>query len=548
MSNRKDNFEPDVVVIGGGPGGAPIAWRLASKGIKVVMLEAGGHYNPYKDYDLHSNDWHTRGFPHKKKLEYEFGAEQKLDKNYSHLESWSKATGKFIKSSKRKYVKYQSVAGLGGSALHFQGEAHRLNPKAFKMKTNFGVASDWPINYESLEPYYTAVEKIVGVAGSDKLTNRKRSKPFPMPAHELSYSSKVIKKTCDKLGYNLTPNPVAILSRPYRNNAPCNYCSGCVWGCPRKDKGSPDVTFIPLATRTGNCRIIINAFVSKLETENIEGKKVFKGVHYFDDNGKEHFIKAKYVVVACGAVQTPRLLINSEINQNGLVGKNFMETTFLELLALHPQRLDAYKGIPIDSVIWDWNDPSKNKDFNAGYRIYPTAGNALSPYHYASYYFDDFGEDLTSQVEKWFGHAIGISGIGEFLPNKDTFVTISDKKDKFGLPLAKIQSFNSETELKVLDSIYNKAKQILEASGATEFVEQYSTYDLFAATHVFGTCKMGNSSEDSVVNSNLESHEVKNMYITDASVFPSSGGGEAPSLTIQALSLRTADQLINKAV
>ena len=547
MSSQKSNFEPDVIVIGGGPGGAPIAWRLASKGVKVVMLEAGGHYNPYKDYDLHSIDWHTRKFPHKKKLKYDFGDEQKLDEKYSHLKSWSKATGEFLKSKKRHYLDYQNVAGLGGSALHFQGEAHRLSSSAFNMKSKFGVASDWPIEYKDIEKYYTAVEKIVGVAGSDKLTNRPRSQPYPMPAHELSYASKVIKKSCDKLGYNLTPNPVAILSRPHRNNAPCNYCNGCSWGCPRKDKGSPDVTFIPLATQTGNCKIIINAFVSRIETESNDGKKVCKGVHYFDDNGKEHYIGAKHIVIACGAVQTPRLLLNSELNQNGIVGKNFMETTFLQLMALHPERLDAYRGIPIDSVIWDWNDPSKNRDFNAGFRIYPTVGNALTPLHYASYYFDDFGQELISDVQKWFGHAIGIAGIGEFLPNNDTFVSLSEKKDKFGLPIPRIQSFNSETELKILDSIYRKAKEILELSGATEFVEQYSTYDLFAATHVFGTCKMGNNPQDSVVDSSQESHEVKNMFITDASVFPSSGGGDAPSLTIQALSLRTADIMLRKA-
>lgn len=547
MSNQTDNFEPDVIVIGGGPGGAPVTWRLASKGMKVLLLEAGGYYNPYKDYDLESDQWQTKSFPHKKKLNYEFGNSQSLDQKYSHLRSWAASYGNFNKTGNRKYLSYQSVAGLGGSALHFQGEAHRLSPVAFKMKSRFGVAADWPVSYEDIEPYYTAAEKIVGVAGSDNDKTRPRSAPYPMPAHELSYSSKVIKESCDKLGYKLKANSVAILSRPYRNNAPCNYCSGCVWGCPRKDKGSPDVTFIPLATKTGNCRIVINAFVSRIEVEKKNGMKVVKGVHYFDDEGKEHFAKAGKIVVAGGAVQTPRLLINSGLNKNGLVGRNFMETTFFELMGLHPERLDAYRGIPIDSVIWDWNDPSANKDINAGYRIYPTAGNALSPVHYATHYFKTSGKSLIADMEKWFGHAVGIAGIGEFLPNKDTFVTVSDKKDRFGLPLAKIQSHNSETELKILDSIYKKAKEILGACGVTEYVEQYSTYDLFSASHVFGTCRMGKSPETSVVDTDLESHEVRNMYITDASVFPSSGGGEAPSLTIQALSLRTADRIIAKS-
>jgi choline dehydrogenase-like flavoprotein len=389
------------------------------------------------------------------------------------------------------------------------------------------------------------VEKIVGVAGPNQIPGRPRSASYPLPPHKLSYASQVVEKGCKKLGLELLPNSVAILSQPYRNTPPCNYCNGCVWGCPRKDKGTVDVTFIPLAEKSGRCEILTNAFASRIETEKKDGEKKAKGVLYYDKDGKENFVEADFIAVACGAVETPRLLLNSGINGNGLVGKNFMETVFYQVVAFHPERLDSYRGIPIDSVIWNWNEPNPKLGFHGGYRLFPTVGSAVGPVNYALRFQEGWGEEFVKGVEKWFGHAVSMGGIGEFLPNDNTFVALSEKmKDQFGMPVAKIQSFLGEPELKILDSMARKSKEILKASGAEEIVEEFSAYDFFNATHVFGTCKMGENPGTSVVGPDLRSHEVGNLLVTDASVFPTSGGGDAPSLTIEALSLRAADLLI----
>jgi len=133
------------------------------------------------------------------------------------------------------------------------------------------------------------------------------------------------------------------------------------------------------------------------------------------------------------------------------------------------------------------------------------------------------------------------------ISRRDTFVTLDPNvHDQFGFPVAKIQSFLGEPELKTLEFISKKSKEILEASGAKEIVEEVSSYDFFSATHVFGTCRMGNDDETSVVNSSQRVHGIPNLLVTDASVFPTSGGGEAPSLTIEALSLRAADLLLKE--
>jgi choline dehydrogenase-like flavoprotein len=535
----------DCIVIGSGAGGGPFAWRLASKGMNVLILEAGSRYDPYKDYPLNQTDWEAKTFPHRTRMKHTFGESQTLDEKYSHLRSWNKASNKLNPSKQRRYLDYQHVVGVGGTTLHFQGEAHRLHPSAFRMKSLFGVAEDWPISYEDLEPYYAEVEKIVGVAGPEEIPSRPRSTSYPLPPHKLSFASQVIEKGCKKLGLSLVPNSVAILSNVYRDRPPCNYCNGCAWGCPRKDKGTVDVTFIPLAEKTGRCQILTNAFARRIEIEKKNGTKKARGVFYYDKDGKENFVEGDFIAVACGAVETPRLLLNSGINGNGLVGKNFMETVFYQVVAFHPERLDSYRGIPIDSVIWKWNEPNPKIGFQGGFRLFPTAGSAVGPVNYALRFHSGWGEEFVKEVEKWFGHAIAIGGIGEFLPNKDTFITINEKvKDEFGVPVARIQSFLGESELKILDFMSKTGKEILKASGAEEIVEEFSTYDFFNATHVFGTCRMGNDAEKSVVRPDLRSHEIENLLVTDASVFPSSGGGDAPSLTIEALSLRAADLLI----
>ena len=546
MPQEKESY--DCVVIGSGPGGAPFAWRLASKGWKVLVLEAGSRYDPLKDYSLNQTDWELKGFPYRKKIRNTYGDAQLLTQKFQNLRSWNKASGRLNRSDRRKYVGYRQVAGVGGTTLHFQGEAHRLSTSAFRMKTLYGVGVDWPIDYKDLEPYYAEVEKIVGVAGPDEVPYRPRKTPFPLPPHKLSYASQVVEKMCRKKGLDLTQNSVAILSNLYRDTPPCNYCNGCVWCCPRKDKGSVDVTIIPLAEDTGMCSIRTNAFASRIEVKKNNDLRNATGVFYFDEDGEEHFVEGKYIAVACGAVETPRLLLNSGINQSGLVGKNFMETLFYEVVAFHPQRLDSYRGIPIDSVIWKWNKPNPDLGFPGGFRLFPTVGSAMGPVNYASRYFKGWGEEFVKAVEKWFGHAIAIAGIGEFFPNKNTFVTVNENfKDDFGNPVALIQSFLGESELNCLEFMAKTSKELIRASGAGEVVEENSAYDLFLATHVFGTCRMGTDPGESVVGPDLRSHEIGNLLITDASVFPTSGGGEAPSLTIEALSLRAGDLLVEKA-
>jgi choline dehydrogenase-like flavoprotein len=531
----------DAVVIGSGAGGGPCAYGLAVRGKKVLLLEAGPRYDPYKDYNLDKNDWEIRKFPDREKGIYTFGEGQPLKEELDHLRSRNRGEGLVNPTQKRKYLAFFHVKGVGGSTLRYQGEAHRLHPRAFRIRSLYGAGNDWPLSYDDLDPYYEAAEKILGVAGPEADPLRPRKNPLPLPPHRLSYASQIIKGACAKLGMKLVPNTLAILSKMYDERPYCNYCNGCADGCPRKDKGSIDVTFIPKAEATGNCTVQEGAHVFRL----LANKGKIEEVLYYDNEKTQRSVRAKAVVVACGAIETPRLLLNSGIaNGSGQVGKNFMETLVWLGTALHPKRTDNYRGMPIDSEVLDHLFPEPGRPFVSGCRLFSVAGPTNGPLSFAYKYFKGWGKEFQEEMKRYFGHALTVGGVGEFLPNKDTFVTVDERQmDRFGVPAAKIQAYLGENEIKILDFISARCKEILKTAGAGDLIDELSSYDLFMATHVFGTCIMGKDPGSSVVDPSCRSHEISNLFVADSSVFPSSGGGSSPSLTISAIGLRTADYI-----
>jgi choline dehydrogenase-like flavoprotein len=146
-----------------------------------------------------------------------------------------------------------------------------------------------------------------------------------------------------------------------------------------------------------------------------------------------------------------------------------------------------------------------------------------------------------------FGSVLSVSGICESLPHEKSFVSLSIDKDESGMPLPVISSYLDEEAINRIAFMSDKCREVLSAAGGGEIFEEFSSYDIFSSTHVFGTCRMGNDRGRSVVNRFCQSHRWANLYLVDASVFPSSGGGESPSLTIQALAIRAAKHIINRS-
>ena len=522
------------------------------------MLESGPRYNPHEDYRLDTPDWERQRFAVKRNAHseaHDFGPLQPLDARYSGLRSWNSVSGKLNKGDTRHGWRYHYVRGVGGSTLHFSGEAQRLHQDAFRIRSLTGKGADWPITYAELEPHYVTAEKLVGVAGPEGLQGRWRSEPYPLPPHACSYASSFVKAAGERLGQRWVPNSQAILSRVYDGRPSCNHCGQCKRGCPLTDKGSVDVTFISKALATGNLTLETDTLVLRVL---VEGRDRVKAVECIGPNAERKEIVTRVLAVACGAVETPRLLLNSAAascpdglaNESGLLGRNLMTSHDWSSTGIHPERIASYRGHPSDIICWDYNAPTASAAFVGGTRFFTAVadGDLQGPINYAQRIVPGWGREHKQRMRERFGRALTVAGVGESLPNAQTFVALSpERQDDHGLPIARIHSYLDEDALARLQFMAATCRRVLEETGITELVEEYGSYDFFSATHVFGTTRMGTDPERSVVDPAQRSHRWKNLYVTDASVFPSSGGGESPSLSIEALSIRAGD-LIRSAL
>ena len=545
--------EADVCVIGAGAGGAVAAWALVRQGVRVLLLEAGPRFDPAR-YDTHSQDWEIEpsaiaavADPPENES-YESAVGEPLDARFAQLASRS-PTPPASRPSRRRSFYYARAIGVGGSTLHYQGEAHRFPAHAFRMRSERGLAEDWPLDYAQLEPYYERVERLLGVAGDPANPSKPPRGPYPYPAHPLSAASRQLETGARQLGWQLLPNPVAILPEPREGRAACHYCNGCVRGCAVAAKGSVDVAVIPDAERSGRLRIETGFRASRLE-HGADGR--ITAVVGHGEGGREQRHRARAFVLAAGAVETPRLLLNSAGgahpggpgNDHDQVGRNLMETLYLLRSALFDRPLETYAGIPLDSRIWDLNgavEPMPN-----GFVLGHLAGPFEGPVGYALHAVDGFGVAHREAMQRHFGAAITLFGIAEQHPRPGNRISLSERRDRFGVPLARIATRLDEADLEVLSRMWERIGELAQASNA-DLGGQTSAYDTPIATHVAGTCRMGDEPSRSVVDSHGRVHGVPNLVIADASVLVSEGAGDSPSLTIQALALRSGEALAEPA-
>ncbi|MGH7806043.1 MAG: FAD-dependent oxidoreductase, partial [Candidatus Binatia bacterium] len=328
------NADSDVVVVGAGAGGAVAAWALARRGIRVTLLETGPRFSP-QAYDTWARDWELRSSAFDEvesapaRKSYDSAARGLLDPDFAHLASRSPSV--FARGGRRfrSDFFYNRALGVGGSTLHYQGEAHRFPAHAFRMRSERGVAADWPITYDELAPYYERVEEILGVAGDPRNPFKPARGPYPYPAHPLSRLSAAVSKGARSLGLHVLPNPVAILPSPRDGRAVCHYCNGCVRGCPVNAKGSVDVAVIPAAEATGRLTIVTQFHVTRLEHDGDGRVTAAVGV---DEHGAEQRVTGRAFFLATGAIETPRILLQSDIgNDEDQVGRYLMESLYVGL-------------------------------------------------------------------------------------------------------------------------------------------------------------------------------------------------------------------------
>ena len=504
------NETVDAVVIGTGAGGAPLLARLANAGLKVVALEAGKFWNPEKDFATDE------------------AAQHELFWNDERLSAGGDPVA---------FGNNNSGTGVGGSTLHYTAYTPRAQNDDLKLFTEFGVGVDWCLSYDDLEPYYDELESFLGVSGfSPYPWGKPRKNKYPLPPLPLNGAAQLMERACRELNIKTVPAANAALSQDYYQanigwRKACTNRGFCQAGCSTGAKASMDVTYIPLAIHFG-AEIRAESFVTNFEFDS-SGK--INAVVYIK-NGEVEKQPCENVFLCAGAIETPRLLLmNNLANSSGQIGKNFMAHTGIQIWGRFDEDVRPYKGIPGALISEDTHRP-QNADFAGGYLLQSIG---VMPVTYAVQVARGrglWGESLREHLSGY-NNTAGINILGECLPYQNNFVELSDEKDVRGLPKPRIHFTNGDNEKKLTAHAEKTMREIWETASAKDI------WAFPRNAHIIGTCRMGTSGEDSVVNENGRSFDVPNLYISDNSTFPSALSVN-PALTIMALSLRTADEFL----
>lgn len=501
----------DFVIVGTGAGGATLACRLAEQGFSVVALDAGAWWRPLEEFA--SDEAHQR------KL---YWNDERICDGENPLRMGSNNSGKAI----------------GGSTVHFAMVSLRFRPEWFKSRSVLGYGADWPIDWREMWHYYDEVEQALSIAGPVNYPWGPSRRRYPYRSHELNASALVLARGAEAMGIAWTPTPLATASAPHGKSPPCVYRGFCVAGCATNAKQSALVTWIPRALKAG-AEIRDLAMAGRIET-NDAGRAV--GVEYFRD-GEWRFQKARNVVVAGYAIETPRLLLMSAnhrfpdglANSSGLVGKNLMVQSNQAVWGVMDEEVRSYKGPPSLAISEHWNYEDKGKDFFGGYS-YMSQGPLPIGWAGALAGRGLWGAALSREMQNY-NHQAGLKVVGECLPQERNRVTLADEKDQYGLPITRITYSFCENDKKLIAHSLNFMEQSLAAAGGKQIWRQEDD-----TCHLNGTARMGDDPKTSVVNADCRSWDIPNLWICDGSVFPTVGGVN-PSLTIQAIACRTADRI-----
>ncbi|MCC6343357.1 MAG: GMC family oxidoreductase [Bryobacterales bacterium] len=504
-----------VVVVGSGPSGGTLSAHLARQGVDVLLVEGGPRINTRTDFNTHAMPF---DFPNR------------------HIPT--------MKPGKQGFDSERS-RGVGGKSMTWNAVAWRFSQRDFKGRAHDGAGEDWPIGYNDLEPYYTKIEREVGVCGNrdglEDLPDGEFLPPVPMKCSDL-----IVKRGAEKLGVKVIHVRKSTLSRPRDARPACHFCGNCMAGCDVVAKyNSADVHIVP-AMKSGHLDVLPDSIVREVM---VSSENRVTGVRYLNRRTlAEGEARGRVVVVSCACVQSvallqmskSRLYPNGLANSSGQLGKNFIPhftggvQCFLKDLIGKPAAND--EGFLDHAYV-----PSFMHNRKRGYaRSFGVQFNYQN--RRAVGWARDipgFGQSYKEAVKDRYPAFLTFSPYGEMLPNPNSYIDLDpEKKDAYGLPLARRHVSWQANDWKIFRDMTAWSKRILESAGA----EILAVSGEPRTNHELGGCRMGADPKTSVLNSWCQSHDVGNLFVVDGSVFPSASE-KNPTHTMMALAARTADYI-----
>ncbi len=523
-----DNRIADVLIIGAGATGSLAALVLSQAGLDVVCLEQGSWVEADDHAHLHA-DW-----------AWQRRARWNPDVNKRHH-----ADDYPVASDASQVLMWN---GVGGSTNVYGAIWPRYRPSDFRKGTEHGLQPDWPIAYEDIEPYYELSDRLVGISGLPGDPAMPTRGPCPTGPLPPSKVSKRFSDAFDKLGWHWWPCEAATISENYDGRPACNGCGMCN-GCARGSMSKYSLSIWPKALEAGT-DLRINARVLKIE-KGPDGRAT--GAHYVDRNtGRQHFQKAKIVILAANGVGTPRLLLASDnlANQSDQVGRNLLHHTLVAGEIWVDQPVDGHTGYVASMISREFAETDLSRGFVNGFNFNcitsaPSAGETAAGWFSPTK--APWGKDHHQWFQRHFGHGFGVFAIGDDLPNPENRVTLDPaNKDSDGIPAAKMHYLPGENDKRMMNYMLDRIVDIAEAADAFEYsLQDYRDENGVYRTpawHMIGTCRMGKSPDMSVVNQWHQCWDVPNLFIVDGSVL-TTGGVVNPTSTISALAMRASDYI-----
>ncbi len=518
----------DVLIIGSGASGAAVAWSLAETKMKILCLEQGD-WMKHAEFPSTGRDWEARRFG-----DFDISPNRR-----------GRVTDYPINDDNSP-MKIANFNGVGGGTVFYTAHWPRMHPSDFRVRTLDGVADDWPIDYTDLESFFAENDRMMGVSGLAGDPAYPPRNP-PMPPLPLGKTGTRYAKAMNKLGWHWWPSDSTIATTEYDGRAACINVGHCTPGCAQGAKASTDITYWPHAIRAG-VELRPRSRVREITT-NEHG--MASGAIYYDADGNEHFQPAEVVILACNGIGTPRLLLNSAssrfpnglANSTGLVGKNLMLHPWPQVRGYIDERNDGDHAPMLSLWSKQFYETDPDRDFVRGYTLQFARGTGVvnEAIQSAEAGHLPWGKDHHRIYRETVHRRLQIGIACEDLPEDHNRVTLDPVlKDSNGIPAAKIDYVISENTRRMMEHGIARASEILTTAGAKHLYTSRTI--LNSPGHLLGTARMGNDPDRSVVNAWGRSHDVKNLFIVDGSIWVTSGGVN-PTSTIQALALYVADNM-----
>jgi gluconate 2-dehydrogenase alpha chain len=547
----------DILVIGSGAGGSPVAYVCATNGLKVLVLEAGPCHLDFLD------DATQQPLPR-------FSNDELKIEHRNFIETDDRTDPRTWRTSESDGDRIDALTGnvqalpktVGGGCLHADLKMPRFQATDFQFGTLLDVPgtsfADWPLQYDELEPFYAWGERELGVqglAGANPFESP-RSSGYPMPPGAPMYGGLVVGKGLSDLGYTMFPYPTAVNSVPYAGRpacVDCGFCSG--YPCLTNAKGSTAVTMLRKALLSGNCQLRAETRVVKLLSSG--AGDAITGVQCIGPAGDKQTFTADRYVLAASPIEDARLLFLSGGlgNSSGMVGRNLMFHYQTVALGIFDERVHGYRGRCVAHGFADFRGVPNDPDHPLG-GIVEISGGGF-PIGEGKFY-----QRVINQLKAGVWDGGLFKKLMRQSPGRDRVMVLVIQAedapqtsnrvdldpalvDLDGLPVARCTYANHAFEVDAGKFYEPKLMDIFQAAGA-----KYTTISprdaIPSSQHIMGTLRMGSDKTTSVCDANGRFWDIGNLFASDGAVFPTSSGHN-PTMTIVTVALRIGAALVNPA-